>query len=198
MASSVQAYSITITNGNSNSEPNDGFIDNLTIAQYYTSLETTPSGLTFALTRAKRRGNFRWVEINNQIGLVANCYIPKITITSDATAKTEASSFAFTLYAEHGDASLITADELNPGKFLTSTACLTRCIARALAAAFLKEADVFDPTDAISVPDTTTSVIRFGDRIMPAGSSNNTTQFQVAAYESDLATGETMIAVSLL
>jgi hypothetical protein len=198
MASSVQAYSITITNGNDNSAPNDGFIDNLTIPQYYTSLETTPSSLTFALTCAKRRGNFRWVEINNQLSMVANCYVDWHSFTSDATGKTEASAFAYQIYAEHGDASLITADELNPGQFLTSTACIRRCIARALAAVLVQEADIFDPTSSTSVPVGTTSVIRFGDRILPGGTTSTTTQFEVGAYETDLLTGATMIAVSLL
>jgi hypothetical protein len=195
MASSVQCYSISINNSNTNSSPSDGFVDNKTVEQYEvgTGLETTPSGLTLTLTKAKRRGNVRWRNIIQQLGLVGNCYVPTNTINNgSATAKTEGTSFAFQVYAEHGDASLITADELNPGQFLTSITCLARCVARALIADVFQEIDVYDPTsaDSIGTFGATTSVPRFGSHIYAASA------FEIGAYESDLATAQGFVTVA--
>jgi hypothetical protein len=256
MASSVQAYQITITNGLTNTAPNDGFIDSRTVQQYYggaaavivggittgtltvasvtsgalaigqalsgpglavgtvisagsgtswtitpspqtiasgtmitasVGLETTPPSLTYALSQAKGRGVLRYREIINQLGLVANCYVPLPSIVSNGgSALLEATSFAFQIYAEHGDASLVTLDELNPGlaaasgsnpfgyPSLTSVACIQRCIARALTNTLYKELDVYDTTasDPLFGPTSTgaISVPRYGSRINVANS----------------------------
>ena len=195
MASSVQCYSISITNSLTNSAPSDGFIDNMTVEKYEASagLETTPSGLTLTLCKAKRRGNVRFRNIVQQIQLVANCYIPTNTITNgSATAKTEGTSFAFQVYAEHGDASLITADELNPGQFLMSTTCLARCVARALIADTFQEIDVYDPTanDSIGTLGASQAAPRFASHIYAASA------FEVGAYQADLATAQSYVSVA--
>ena len=207
MGISSTLYTITITNGNSDqSPPNDGFVDNLKITDYGLNLESTPADLTLELCQAKVRGNFRYRDIINQLGIVANCFVyeqpysdwPYTTYpktTSDATAIAEASSFSFMIIVEHGDASMVTADELNAGAYLTGTACAQRCVARALINDMFRIVDVFDPTDSTSTttaapPPATvdsTSVIRFGDRIMtgtattaipPAAGSN----FEIGPY----------------
>jgi hypothetical protein len=195
MASSVQCYSITINNSNTNSAPSDGFVDNTTVEKYEASsgLETTPAGLSLILTKAKRRGNVRYRNIIQQIGLVGNCYVPFNTIVATGgTAKVEPSAFAFQVYAEHGDASLITADELNPGQFLTSTTCLARCVARALISDSFQEIDVYDPTsaDSIGTFGATTSVPRFASHIYASSA------FEIGAYEADLATAQSFVTVA--
>ena len=222
MPSSTSLYSITITNGNTNSAPDDGFVDNLKIENYNLYLDTSfftasisgttmtvsiiqsgnlevgqlidgsgvtsgtvitalgtgtggvgtytvnhsqtvsseamtsSTGLTYALCEAKRRGNVRYREIINQLAIITNAYTYEqknstgpYTI-SDATALTEATSFQFWIIVEHGDPSLITADELNPGAFLYSTDCIQRCVARALIADIFQKIDIFDPTASLS------------------------------------------------
>lgn len=191
MPSSVQAYQVTITNGNTNASPSDGFVDNKTLQNYDPDLQAATS-LTLDNCTAKRRGNWRWLEIVQQVQLVANCYVDPHSFDSDATAIAEATSFAFQFYAEHGDDSLITADELNTGSYLTSTACLVRCIARALTKDVFVEIDIFDPTkaDSIGTLGAANSEIRWGIRISPAA------DFEVGAYEADLATAETFVTVA--
>lgn len=194
MASSVQAYQVTLTNGNTNSSPSDGFVDNKKVENYGVNLATTPVGWSLTTSKAKRRGNLRYIEIINQLSMVANCYVDPNSFDSDATAIAEATSFAFQIYAEHGDASLVTEDELNPGEFLNGTDCITRCIARALNADLFKEIDVFDPSsaDSIGTLGATTSVPRFGSHIYAASA------FEVGAYEADLATAEGFVAVAAI
>jgi hypothetical protein len=195
MASSVQCYSVSINNSLTNSTPSDGFVDNITIEKYEASMESTPSGLTLLLCKAKRRGNVRFRNIIQQIQLVANCHIPTNTITNgSATAKTEGTSFAFQVYAERGDASLITADELNAGQFLTSTTCLARCVARALIADTFQAIDVYDPTsaDSLGTLGASQSAPRFASHIYAASA------FEIGAYQADLATAQSYVTVALV
>jgi hypothetical protein len=193
MASSVQAYQLTITNGSSgNAVPADGFVDNRTLESYDLDLASTQASLTLALAEAKKRGNIRYTDIITQLQRVQNCYVDPHSFESDATALAEASSFAFQIYAEHGDAAWVTADELNAGQTLTSTACIVRCVARALALDEFQVAAIFDPTNATSVPTGTTNVPRFGVRI------NVASDFEVGAYQSDLSIGASYVTVAKL
>jgi len=199
MPSSVQAYKIQITNSNRNVAPKDGFIDNLRIEDYATSgLETTPTGLTLVLSKAKRRGNLRYREIINQLGMVANCYVPAQSLptvsSSTGTLKSEPTSFTFQIYAEHGAASLITADELNPGQTLSSTACVKRCVARAMIADISRVVDVYDPTSAASTGTwgATASLPRFGHAVSSANA------FEVGSYATGLALAEGMVTVTAI
>lgn len=187
-------YTITITNGNTNSAPKDGFVDNKRIEDYGLNLETTPTNLTLALCKAKRRGNVRYAEIIRQLGLVANCYVvPNTIVATGADSQTEASSFAFQIIVERGDGVLVTADESNPGATLTGTACLKRCVARALTIDLKKQIDIFDPTSTdASGTWSTNSVPRTGIRIDPASS------FEIGPYATSLASAEGMIAVAVL
>lgn len=192
MGLSSEFYNITVTNGVSNSEPADGFIDVLRIEQYDLDFETTPSDLTYELCQAKRRGNLRYREIINQLQMVTNCFVPPASIVAtDATALVEASAFSFQLWVERGG-SLVTADELNPGTWLYGADCITRCIARAMIADLFVKIDVVDPTSAQSVPDTTTSVPRFGPRVLPAA------DFEVGPYADNLTDAEALIDVTQL
>jgi hypothetical protein len=190
MASSLSVYNVTITNGNSNASPNDGFVDNLKIENYNISLVTTPSGLTLALSQAKTRANFRYIDIINQLSMVTNVYINNTNISNNATYKTEATSFGFEFFVERGDSALVTNDETSPGNFLTSVNCIKRCVARALVNNMYREAVVFDPTSTTStgVFGATTSVIRYGHRIV--------SNFNIGSYAANIPTAESMIVVT--
>jgi hypothetical protein len=188
MASSTQKYSVRITNGVTGAAPADGFIDpkRLEVEAY----NQTPTGLTLALCQAKRRGNLRWAEIFNQIGLVTNCYLSHSSIVSDATFKTEPTSVSFVLFVEHGDDWLVTQDELTPGAVLTGVACLKRCIARGLATPLNRQIDIYDPTPVAGAwGGGTTSVPRTGSRINPASG------FTIAPYAT-ISSAEGMITVT--
>lgn len=194
MASSQTAYTVTITNGATTTAPSDGFVDNLLIQNYGLDFETTPAGLTLTLCEAKRRGNLRYRNIIDQIGLVTNGEILPDTITSDATAITEASAFSFIVVIGNGDASLITRDELHAGVLLTGAACLQRCVARALIATYTWEIDIFDPTSSTSTGwmGATQSVPRFGVRV------NAASTFTVGPYASNLTAADGYVAASLI
>lgn len=202
MSSSQALYSITIANGNTTTAPHDGFVDNLTIENYYgtagTSLETAPSGLDVALCKAKVRANLRFREIINQLSIVSNCYIASkagVTtpnVTSDATAKTEATSFAFWIIVEHGDASLSTPDEFNAGQFLTSTNCIKRCVARALLNDMLRQVAYFDPTATSGGSETWAASVSTGC----AGIQIVNNAFECAAYATNLANANAQITVA--
>lgn len=265
MPSSAILYQIVITNGNTNSTPDDGFIDPLTVQEYNVNLDTTfftgnisgttltvsalssgylavgqvivgsgvtsgttitvlgtgtggtgtytvsasqtvgseamtsSAGLTWALCEAKRRGNIRYREIINQIQIITNAYVTSQPynanpyVISDATATTEATSVEFRMIVEHGDASLITPDELNPGQFLYSVNCIQRCIARALTIDMFREYDIFDPTVSTTTGSwgSTYAVPRFGVRINPAA------DFEIGPYASSIAQANTLITVTV-
>jgi len=190
MASSVQAYAITITNGITGAAPADGFVDPSKLENYGLDFKTTPSGLTFALCQAKRRGNLRWTEIINQLGMVTNCHVHRPSIVSDATATTEATSVAFQIYVQYGDAALTTSDELVSGQNLSGIACIKRCVARGLAATLFRQIDIVDPTGmAGAYGGGTASVPRIGSRINVASS------YQIAPYAS-VGSAEALVAVT--
>ena len=198
MPASNQAYKIQIANSNSgNLAPNDGFIDNLRIEDYAPSLETTPSGLTLALSQAKRRGNLRYRDIIDQLGLVANCYVDPRTLptasTSTGNAITMPTSFGFQIYVERSDC-LLTHDELNVGQTLSGINCIKRCIARALIANNFRVVDVYDPTPAVSTGTwgATASLPRFGHHVNPAS------QFAVGAYATSIVQAEGMVTVTVI
>jgi hypothetical protein len=189
MSSSLAVYQVVITNGNSNSTPKDGFVDNLRIEDYAQVLTTTPASLTYNLSKAKRRANLRYHDIVNQLSRVCNVSIQ--VVLSDATYHAEATTFTFYMTVEAGDAALNTNDESNPGDFLTSTNCIKRCVARALTNHMFRQTDVFDPTNATStgVYGGTTSVIRVGTRILDSA-------FEVGVYSATLVNAESLIAVT--
>lgn len=202
MSSSQALYSITITNGNTTTAPHDGFVDNLTIENYYgtagTSLETTPGSLTLALCKAKVRGNLRFRDIINQLSMVSNCYIAsKAGVTtpntvSDGTALAEPTSFQFWIMVEHGDASLSTPDEFNAGQFLTSTNCIKRCVARALLNDMLRQVAYFDPSATSGGSETWAASASVGC----AGIQIVNNAFECGAYGTNLANANSVIAVT--
>lgn len=192
MASGIQIFNVTITNGSAGAAPADGFIDSKKIENYAESLATTPSGLTLDLCMAKRRGNLRYTQIINQLQQMANCHIMSIT-AAGADAAIEPTSFSFQLWTEQGGV-LITEDENNPGTFLTDAAAIIRCIARALTAHLFRQTDVVDPTSTLSVGiGASVSVPRHGVRVLP-DSANPV--LEVAPYAADLATAESFISVT--
>jgi hypothetical protein len=179
MGSSIQLYAVTITNGitGNSGSGTDGFIDSTKLETYcgqlggWSGLETAPnavlaSGLTWALSEAKRRANLRYRRMIIEIELMANVHILSNTITTNATGVTEGASFAFQLSAEHGAASLTTRDELNPGLFLFGAAALQRAIARALTDNQTVATDVYDPTTADSTGlGANVGIARYGVRL---------------------------------
>lgn len=259
MASSINVYNIAITNGNANSAPKDGFIDNTKIEGYISSFETafftasistttmtvtavssgslfvgqlisgtgvttnttitalgTGTGgtgtytvsqsqtvasenltgapnLTLAQSQAKRRGNYRYRWMIEQLGLLGNVYVvpQSITATSGA-ANAEPSAFSLQVWAERGGASLITADELNAGQFLTDSAAIKRAVARALTLDSFREIDIYDPTATTSAGTwgATNAVPRYGYRINVASS------FEIGAYATSISSAEALITVT--
>ena len=85
MASSVQAYQVTIANSITGVAPGDGFVDPRRVEDYGLNFKTTPSGMTLALNKAKERGNWRWRAIFDQLGLVTNVYVHAPSIVSNGT-----------------------------------------------------------------------------------------------------------------
>lgn len=200
MPSNFSAYNIVLTNQNTGSDlaaPSDGFVDPKSLTQYGVSLESTPTGLTLALSEAKRRANIRWGEIILQMNLITNCYIEANSIVaSGGTYNTAPVSVSFQVIVEHGDASLYTADELNAGSYLTGTAALTRMIARGLQYVQVPNgsfgdpiANVFDPTSTTTygTPGSTTSAPRTGERMM---------SLPVGALASNLTTAAGIISIT--
>lgn len=179
MPNNFSAYNIILTNQNSGVDlaaPSDGFVDPNTLEQYGESLESTPSGLTFALSEAKRRANIRWGQVILQMNLITNCYIePNSIVVSGGTYNAPPVSVSFQVIVEHGDSSLYTADELNAGSYLTGTVALSRMICRGLQYVQTPSgsfgdpiANVFDPTssDTFGTPGSTTSAPRTGERMI--------------------------------
>lgn len=191
MASGIQIFNVTITNGGAAASPADGFVDSKKIENYAESLATTPAGLTLDLCMAKRRGNLRYMQIINQLQQMANCHIMSVA-AEGADAGVEPSSFSFQLWTEQGGV-LLTEDENNPGTVLTDEAAITRCIARGLTAHLFRQIDVVDPTSTVSVGiGATVSVPRQGVRILP-DSANPV--LEVGAYAADLTSAESYVSV---
>lgn len=197
MSSSGSFYNIVITNANSSADlaaPSDGFVDSMTLENYDVSLETTPNGLTFALSTAKRRANIRYREIILQMNFITNAYImPATIVQTGGSITTPPTSIAFQLVIDHGDSSLYTADELNPGQFLSGVNALARMIARGLQYSQAPNGsfgnpiiNIFDPTSA-TTPGNTTSVPRTGERIE---------SFTVGPLASNLTTAAALITIT--
>lgn len=181
----------TITAGSGTSwtvAPSQTVPANTTISAHG-SLETTPTGLTYALCQAKRRGNWRYIEIIQQLGLVANCYVhPPSMVNTGGTGIAEPTTLAFQIYVPSG--MLVTPDELNVPAVLTGMACIKRCVARALTATLYKETDVFDPT-ATTTTGSTIAVPRYGPRV------NVSSSFQIGPYASSITNAEAVITVAI-
>ena len=165
MATSI--YSITLTNSLATVSPSDGFVDNTRTESYVTSLENPPADFVLALSQAKRRANVRYREMILQFARVGNIDIGLLSIVATgASYKTEPTAFTFTVLVEHGEASLVTDDELNVGQQLTGQAALKRLIARALTYTDTLEIEVFDPTPKTTIGNALLRP-RFGLRILP-------------------------------
>jgi len=186
MASSF--YTLTITNGGTGIAPGDGFIDNTSFQDYLSELsfKTTgklypdiidpatgggafpPSGLTVAATTAKRRGNLRYNRLIATLQYSTNIYLDQRSIVKTSAAwNLPASAFVATLWVEHGESSLITPDELNPGVLLTGVPALIRMASRSLTYETASiNTDIYDPTPLATIGNALgVSVPRFGVRI---------------------------------
>jgi hypothetical protein len=215
MATSMQFYTITITNSISNSAPGDGFVDPTRIENYYSynpynatnyygsgatpyAFEGTQSSLTLALCLAKRRANHRYVEIVRQLELISNVWIDpnSVSIPGGSTPGWTPTSLTFSMLTPFGDSVWVTKDELNPGQTLVSTACIQRCIARALTADLFRVEDVFDPTSNAALFSPAGSIAvevpRYGTRI------NVASGFEIAPYATSLAAATAVISVAFL
>ena len=146
MATLDSFYSVVITQ-TIGAAPASGFIDNNLVATY--GLAATPTvPATFSASEDKRRANWRYTFITQFLGIMCNAYTMDFA-SPGADANTPPTTFGFNLQVERGDAVLYTADELNPGQFLTGAAAIKRCVARALCQTETHETDVFDPTASV-------------------------------------------------
>jgi len=176
MTSNPSFYRISIS-GSSGSAPNDGFVDNLRMEDYLSnsvgadginesSLDNFSPTVTLTNSLAKRRANIRYNGIVAQMGLVTTIYISNV-VAFGANATTPATTFNFDVLVDHGDGSLATWDENNPGTVITnSVAVLARTVSRALIANVTVQADVLDPTanTGTGVLASSKSVPRYGVR----------------------------------
>ncbi|CAM6054496.1 unnamed protein product [Sphagnum tenellum] len=130
------------------------------------SLDNFQSSFTLTTSLAKRRANVRYTQVVAQLGFIGNMYICNV-VASGASAVAAPTTFSFNVLVEHGDGSLQTWDETNPGTVLTDPATvLARAVSRALIQNVVVQADVLDPTPAnsIGVLGASKSVPRYGSR----------------------------------
>ncbi len=125
MASAFYTISINQIAGTANSA---GFVDSNSVT-FYMANGNTPS--TNVKSMDKKRANIRYTYVLNQLESMSNMYVSNIVATG-ANADTAPSNFTFTAEFENGASTLVTNDESNAGQFLTGTAAIKRCVARAL------------------------------------------------------------------
>lgn len=152
-------YSIVIA-GISGSGTSTGFIDNSTVYDYINAGGDAPS--TYAASLAKARGNRRYRKILLMLSDMTNAYVTSVVGTG-GDANTNHTSIEFDVTIEQGDSALNTPNESSPGNFLTGTAAIKRCVARALVTDETRNIEVLDPT-AATAPGNSNSVARSGAR----------------------------------
>lgn len=138
MANPNNVYEVVITTltGGTNG---DGFVDATTIENYL-ALGSIPT--SDALVLSKIRANMRWESIINALGVVMS-FKTFTPVAAGATANTPATSFSFFIRTDDG--LFATADELNAGAFLGTSAAVKRCVARGLLANRTSNRRNFDP-----------------------------------------------------
>jgi hypothetical protein len=176
MASKTYEVEITTLVG---ATDGDGFIDNKKIEQY---MAEDDFAADVAASLAKERGNSRYEMMIGMLGMMGNLYVT--SVTSDADANTDATTFAFTLVSEHGEDCLA-------AEGLVGAAALKRVIARSLLTNRIESGDYFDPTATASENDAglTTNVARFGTRIE---------KIDVGSLAANLAAAEAAITVTAI
>ena len=141
---SASIYDVVINGASyTGAAPADGFIDQTTSYAYMAQGSAAPSNLANA--KAKMRANRRFVNIQNSMQFMCNAYSTTVTATG-AGPNTAASSITIRFTFEHGVSSLSTADENNPGTFLTGAAAIKRCAARAMIRNDVRTMEYYDPT----------------------------------------------------
>lgn len=169
-------YNVTI-NAILGAGPNGGgFIDNRRVETYMVS-GSSPATLAQSIT--KERANIRYERIIGKLGLMANLYISNV-VASGANSITAPTSLSFRVESEHGDAPLVTADELNEGELLTGADAIKRSIARVFIENHHEMGDYYDPTPiaAIVPSGANVSAPRVGNRLerITAGALANSIQ----------------------
>lgn len=82
-------YTIAIANA-TGAAPADGFVDALRVEKYLTqNSDNLPSDFTLVLSTAKRRGNYRYRQILQQLQMMANIYVSNGEILNIQTVATE-------------------------------------------------------------------------------------------------------------
>lgn len=185
MINTYYTVSISLIGGAGTS---DGFIDNTKMPKYMAN-GSVPTTATQSINKV--RANHRFDNMVANLGLMSNCYLSSISATG-ANAIAQATTFAFTLESEHGDAPLVTPDENNPGQTLSGTAAIKRCVARAITTSWADAAEYYDPTSTTSQGtnnggSTTSTAVRFGSRCEPV---------TVGALANSLTTAEAAITVT--
>lgn len=141
--------------------PGDGFMDPKTMREY---IHGGAEPASFENATAKARANARYGYVVHSIHTLGNIYIREVEVTG-GDVDTAPTSITLTVESEHGDAVLRTADELNPGSFLTGAAAIERAVARAYTTQVDSDfAEIYDPTTSTHATNAT-SYPRVGTRI---------------------------------
>lgn len=140
-------YQVTMTNTGLNTvAPADGFYDPKRIETYMAE-GSVPT--TLAQTQAKRRANFRWKRLVEKLGLLGAVHIQPSSIVVTATGLADPTLVTFQLQIEAAPDSLYIESEITPGTFLTDTAAIKHCVAKAMVNNETKLLDVYDPTATV-------------------------------------------------
>lgn len=130
---SAISYTITINNPGGAGAPNDGFIDQMPVAQL-----SSLGSLNYESAKAKKRANFRYRRIIQVLGTVAN---PIVTaVNSSSTAVTEGSSIQITVTFDRGAIRII-RDENE----LSGSLAIQQLVAEAITETHTHLCDIIDP-----------------------------------------------------
>lgn len=138
-------YSVVIT----------GAVDNLSQEKFATTSSDFPT--TYNNSKAIARSNIRYHEMIGQLLTLSDFKLDNISSVG-RTKDAAATSFSFNLtYYRDRISYLKTADETNPGTYLTGIAAIKRVIARALSTNYYQNFSFWDPTVRVTRTNTNTT-----------------------------------------
>jgi hypothetical protein len=124
--------------------PGDGFIDPKSSYRYMDESATAPTNVEKSLSKA--RANRRYKNVIMQIHNMTNAYVDTMG-ASGGDANSPLGALSLRLIIEHGDSSLQTEDENNPGQHLRGADAIKRCIARAYCISEKRNIESYNPTE---------------------------------------------------
>lgn len=166
---------------NSNTDPEEGFLDSNTIYQY---IEGGDIPTFYANALAKARAFHRHRSMILAIQFYSGMRVVNV-VTSDAVVDDAPTQIAYTIEIDDLD-SVTTPDELNNGATLTGIAAIERIAARVLTRTWTRALEVYDPTTT-TARGNTTPFARTGPRVV-----NDT----IGPVYSTLAAAEAAISVT--